>query len=188
MTHDPRASMDRSETPTSESMSGPWTLPSWAIWTAVTFTAAVFHLLIDHHLGLYGELSADMSPLKGLWALTKSLVLAWWLLLVALALVGRPGALRSTLIVTVIEGLLGDGLVAIIVAPPPSAAFPWQDLAHFTALIAGTGATWLLWRERQRRGHPAGGRWLILGTIALIVVNKALGTPLNLDAISSLPS
>lgn len=159
--------------------------PGWVVWTAVTFAAVVYHLLIDFHLGLYGQISAEMGLVKGLWGLARSLLLAWWLLLVALAIGGRPGALRATLIVVVAEGVLLQGAVAIAVAPPPSDAFPWQDIAHFAALASGGVATWMIWRERARRGVPGGGRWLVVGTVVLLVVAHVLSAPLNLEAISA---
>lgn len=159
--------------------------PAWAGWAAAAFAAATSHLLIDVHLGLYGANAADMSVVKGAWIVARSLLWGWWLLLVPLAVLGRAGALAAVMIVTAVEAFLLDGLVAIVVAPPPSAAFPWQDITHVAALVTGGVAVWRMRVARVRRPGPAGGRATIATTAALIVVTKALSAPLTIAALST---
>lgn len=157
-------------------------LPRWALWTLVAYAATVFHIFIDMHIGLFGEISDQMSVVKGFWGLTQSAVLAWWMLVTIRAANGDGPALRSSLFLTGLLAFVLNGLVALIAAPPVSDAAPWQDLAHITATVAGFMAL----RAGGRVGGPwpKGGRLLAI-SIGLVVVNAAFAAPLNLEAFSS---
>lgn len=158
--------------------------PAWLWWSVATFIATLFHLLIDVHIGLFGETSRDMSVLEGAWGLSQSALFGWWLLVTAMAATRSGAALKSSLILTGVLGLLLNGVVAVAAAPPVSDAAPWQDLAHFTAVIAGFLAVRTGLTELRERGSPPGGHLLVI-SIVLLVVNMAFGAPLNLDAIAS---
>ena len=155
----------------------------------MTFVAVTYHLVIDLRLGLYGEISDEMSFAEGAWGLATSTLLGWWLISILLGVTGHAPALRSTLILSAVVGVLLNGIVAIVVAPPPSDAYPWQDIAHFTALVAGFLATWTTRREiRHRQGlyggpDARGSPAMVIITFALIIASSALGVPLTLDAL-----
>ena len=156
----------------------------------MTFVAVTYHLVIDLHLGLYGEISDEMSVIKGAWGLATSVLLGWWLIAIVLGVTGHAPALRSTLILSAVVGFLLNGVVAIAAAPPPSDAYPWQDIAHFTALVAGGLATWTTRREiRHRQGlyggpDARGSPTMVIITVVLILGSSALGAPLTLRAIT----
>lgn len=158
--------------------------PGWLTWTVVAFAATVFHLLIDMHLGLFGEISDDMSTVKGLWGLSQSVLLGWWILVTARAAAGHGPALKASLALTGLLALVFNGLVAVAAAPPVSDAAPWQDLAHLSAIAAGFLALRSGVRELRDRGSPAGGRLLAV-TIVLVLINMAFAAPLNLQAIAN---
>ncbi len=159
-------------------------LPDWALWTLVAYAATVFHILIDIHLGLFGEISDQMSVVKGLWGLTQSVLLAWWMLVTIKAANGNAPALKCSLILTGLLALLFNGLVALAAAPPVSDAAPWQDLAHITSTVAGFMALRTGARQLGERPWPKGGRLVVI-SIGLVVVNAAFAAPLNLEAVSS---
>ncbi len=45
--------------------------------------------------------------------------------------------------------MLANGVAAVAVAPPPSSAFPYQDIAHFSCIVFGVGASAAIWRARR---------------------------------------
>lgn len=158
--------------------------PAWMLWTIVAFAATVFHVLIDAHLGLFGEISPDMSVVKGLWGLSESILLGWWVLVTVTAATGHGPSLKSSLVLTGLLALTFNGLVAVVAAPPVSDAAPWQDLAHLSAIAGGFLALRAGIREFRARGSPAGGPLLAV-SIALLLINMGVTAPLNLRAMSS---
>lgn len=149
----------------------------------VAFFATMFHFVIDLHLGIYGPVSANMSVVKGLWGLSQALLFAWWMLMTVLAIGGDGTALRSSIALTAIVAFALNGVVALIAAPPVSAAAPWQDLAHFGAVGGGFVALRTGVRELRLRGSPPGGRLLVI-SVGLLLVNVAFGIPVTLEALS----
>ncbi len=155
------------------------TVPRWVPWVALSAVAATWHMLIDVHLGLFGPAGATLSTLQGLWGLLVTVLTVWWLVAALLAVAGSGAALRCVLVLTLVRGLLLGGVVAIAAAPPPSDAFPFQDLAHLLGLGAGLVATRLLWDDVARRGWPRGGP-MLWATVGLLVAVNAAAMPLNM--------
>ncbi len=167
--------------PRNDSVAG---LPVWALWTLVAYAATVFHVLIDMHIGLFGEISDQMSVVKGFWGLTQSVLLAWWMLVTMKAANGNRVALKSSLVLTGVLAFLVNGVIALVAAPPASDAAPWQDLTHMTAAVAGLMALRSGVRQFGERPWPRGGRSLVI-SIGLVLVNAAFGAPLTLENLSS---
>jgi hypothetical protein len=151
----------------------------WLPWTAAALGATVAHLLIDYHIGLYGETSEMMSSLQAASALRQAVLIAWWLVL-AVAAVNDTGALTALFWLVVVDAAIMNGVVAFVAAPPPSAAFPYQDLAHGAALVFGVIAAVRIGRRRVELGPPANKRWLV-ATIAILVTVQVLGLALFVD-------
>jgi acyl-CoA reductase-like NAD-dependent aldehyde dehydrogenase len=97
----------------------------WIAWTAAALLASLAHVLIDSHIGLYGETSSQMSLLQAANVLLMSLFYGWWIYAVGLASMGDKSALVSTLIIVVVWVLLANGVAAVIT--------PWN---FPTAMIA----------------------------------------------------
>ena len=148
--------------------------PAWLPWTALAAFAALAHVLIDAHIGLWGETSDDMSALQAANAAVLGALYAWWMVIIGLAVQGYRAALRSALVLAVVFVGLLNGLFAFIAAPPPSAAFPYQDLAHGGSLVFGAVAGLSLWRNRTVATRD-GWSFVLPLTIALVVVREVLG-------------
>lgn len=149
---------------------------SWLPWTAAALAATVAHILIDYHIGLYGETSETMSALQAASAVRQAVLIGWWLVLAASA-VHDSGALRALFWLVVVEAALLNGAVAFIVAPPPSAGFPYQDLAHGAALVFGVIAAVRISRRRAQLDPPTPNRWLV-ATVVILVGVQILGLAL----------
>jgi hypothetical protein len=72
-----------------------------------------------------------------------------------------------------VNAFLFHGLIAIIAAPPPSAAFPFQDIAHIASLVTGAIAVVLI-RRRLPETAPGDRRYLFIGAAVLILLAQAL--------------
>lgn len=80
---------------------------------------------------------------------------------------GKQPALGALALVLLVKPVLFDGLLAFMVAPPPSAAFLYQDMAHSASLISGIVALAALRRSVGwgRWGWPS---WVVLGRRSLV--------------------
>ncbi|MEX2588435.1 MAG: hypothetical protein WD602_10660 [Actinomycetota bacterium] len=144
--------------------------PRWLPWTAVAFGATLGHTFIDYHLGLMGERAASMSVHQGAAVLSVALMFAFWLALAAAAAAGDTFALRALFWLTVLEAVLLNGALAVAAAPPPSEAFPFQDLFHLGSLTAGVLASRQIWIA-QRRAEPVGSlTWLVMVGVVIVIV------------------
>ncbi len=145
----------------------------------------LIHVLIDQHIGLWGASSDHMSALQATHVGSKGLLFGWWVLVLAWARrPAKPGAPMAVLLLVSIEGFLSEGLVALVVCPPPCAgAFPYQDLVHVANLVVGglaTGAAYLSWKRSQ---GPSG--WVLPAvTIAIIVLGSAVSGALALQTFA----
>jgi hypothetical protein len=148
----------------------------WLPWTAAALGATVAHLLIDYHIGLYGETSETMSALQAASAVRQAVLIAWWLVL-AVAAVYDSGALTALFWLVVVDAAIMNGVVAFAVAAPPSAAFPYQDLTHGAALVFGVIAAVQIGRRKTQLDRPSHNRWLV-ATIAILVGVQILGLAL----------
>jgi hypothetical protein len=120
----------------------------WIAWTAAALLASLAHELIDSHIGLYGQTSSQMSLLQAANVFLTSLIYGWWLYAVGVASTGNKSALVSALVIVVVWVLLANGVAAVAVSTPPSSAFPYQDIAHFSCIVLGVGASAAIWRAR----------------------------------------
>jgi hypothetical protein len=149
----------------------------WIAWTAALL-ASLAHVLIDSHIGLYGETSSQMSLLQAANVLLTSLIYGWWVYAVGVTSAGNKSALVSTLVIVVVWVLLVNGVAALAVAPPPSSAFPYQDIAHVSCIVLGVGASVAIWRARRSMAGEVS--WSIPVTTGIIlllafVVQSVLG-------------
>lgn len=146
----------------------------WVGWVSAALAATLWHALIDQHIGLNGPTSDSMSLHQASAALLGVAVVAWWVFMLAQAVGRRPQAVRSVLVLVVYRAVVMNGLVAFAAAPPPSAAFPYQDLAHGAALGLGLVAAYSV---TSSVGTGSWGRqgWL---TLALLVSDSAVGATL----------
>ncbi len=131
------------------------------VWVTLAFSASVWHLLIDGQIGLLGPTSETMTLLQGTSLLLDAALIGVWLFLAPGAVAGKPSALGALALLVLLEPVLFDGAVAIVVAPPPAAAFPYKDIAHVLSLVFGVTA---LLAMRQDTGWGAWSRtsWVVL--------------------------
>lgn len=126
---------------------------SWPGWVAAAVAASSWHALIDGQIGLLGSSSSVMTIGQGTALAFDALLLGWWGYLAIGAAAGNPRMIGGLALMLLLEPVLFDGAVAIAVAPPPSAAFPYQDLAHSLSLLLGLVALVAL------RRSSGWGRW-----------------------------
>lgn len=140
-------------------------------WVALAFTASIWHAFIDAQIGLLGPTSETMTLAQGAALIFDALLIGWWVYVALEGFSGNERALGALALLLLVEPVLFDGLVAFMVAPPPSAAFPYQDLAHSLSLISGIVALVALRRSVGwgRWGWPS---WVALG---LTIVGSAVG-------------
>lgn len=151
---------------------------TWTAWTAAALTTSLIHVLIDLHIGLYGETSLQMTPLQAANLFVTSLVYGWWMHTVAVASSGDCSALLSALAVTVLWAFLWNGLKGFIVSPPPSSAFPYQDLAHILSLVFGAAAGVATWGAVRSGGSAMSWTLPVVTGVVLLsafVVQSVLG-------------
>lgn len=148
-------------------------LERWLPWTAAAFAATISHLLIDQHIGLYGASSEEMSAMQAMNILRHAVLAGFWLA-AAGAASRNADARRALMWLVVVDAAVLNGIVAFAVAPPPSAAFPYQDIAHGAALIFGLIASLALARSLVEVPSPTGRAWRT-GIVAVIAGNQAAG-------------
>lgn len=142
-------------------------------WAALAFTASIWHAFIDAHIGLLGPTSETMTLAQGAALIFDVMLIGWWIYMALEAFSGDERALGALALLLVVEPVLFDGLVAFAVAPPPSAAFPYQDLAHSLSLVSGITALVALRRSLGwgRLGWPS---WVALGLKVVSSITGAL--------------
>lgn len=155
---------------TSHEAADPSEPPRWLGWTAVAFGAVLGHTLVDYHLGLLGEPSPTMSVHEGAAVLALALLFGFWLAVSAAAAGGDAFALRAVFWLTILEAVLLNGVLAVAAAPPPSDAFPFQDLFHFGALIPGVLAARQMWRAQKHMRQEGSLTWLVMVGVVILIV------------------
>lgn len=143
-------------------------------------TAVLLHVLVDFHIGLYGPSSAVMSAAQAANAFRVSLTAGGWLVALAVAMRGSRTATACALAFVAVWVLFVNGLVAFLVVPPPSAAFPYQDVAHVGGIVFGGLATYALWRQLDRQDGSVDRRYVLLALAWLFVLGPALGVFVHL--------
>src|SRR5215210_234398 len=122
---------------------------AWIAWTSAALVASLVHVLVDFHIGLYGGMSSRASSLQAANLFFTSLVYGWWIYSAAVAATGDKPALVSALVIAVLWAFLWNGVVGLAVSPPPSSAFPYQDIAHTSSIVFGAGASASIWRASR---------------------------------------
>lgn len=107
------------------------------------------------------------------------LVIAAWGVSLATAATGARSGLSAALAFAVGWAGLLNGAVAVAAAPPPSAGFPYQDIAHVASLVLGALAGAATWRERQRSGVGT-SRLAVAAAVALMLAALAVQAVLGL--------
>jgi hypothetical protein len=131
--------------PGSRTLREPW------LWLSIlVFASCLTHLLVDLKIGIYGETSETLTLWDGLNAGLYALLFATWSFVLAMATWGDKSALAAAFSLAALWGALGNGVVSLFIAPPPSLGFPYQDLAHFGSLIFGTLASIATWKAMRR--------------------------------------
>ena len=148
-------------------------------WTTAAFSATLAHLLIDQHIGLYGSTSESMTGWEAANVGRHAVLAALWVG-VAVAATDSADARRALLWLVVVDAALLNGAVAFLAAPPPSAAFPFQDLSHGLALVMGVVAAVVLVRSLPDVGPPRGRGWRT-ATAGVLIAVQAVGFLFFLD-------
>jgi len=142
---------------------------TWLWFNGAALMFSLAHLFIDTHIGLFGRTSLEMSGMTAVNILLSSLIFGWWAVALGLAGQQNRAGLVAALALSFGWAFLGNGLVAFVAAPPPSAAFPYQDLAHFGSFVCGGLAAVATWRE-VKAAAGAFHWWLPGGAIVLTVM------------------
>jgi hypothetical protein len=96
------------------------------------------------------------------------------------------GGLSSAFVLSLLWAFLGHGAIAIMAAPPPSAAFPYQDITHFGSLIFGGLAAYATWKAMRASAMPF-NRLFVVITAVLIVATMAVNGMLALSNLAAMP-
>jgi len=151
---------------------------AWIAWTSAALVASLVHVLVDLHIGLYGETSSRVSWLQAANLFSTSLVYGWWIYAAAVAATGDKSALVSALVIAVLWAFLWNGVVGLAVSPPPSSAFPYQDIAHASSIVFGACAGVSIWRvSRSIDAEVSWAMPIVAGVVLLLafVVQSVLG-------------
>jgi hypothetical protein len=159
----------------------------WLVFSAAVLAASLAHVLIDYHIGLYGTSSATMQPLQAAHVLCTCLVYAWWAIVLGVAYGNNRSAMVSALVVAMGWAVVWNGAVGLIISPPPSSAFPYQDIAHGANILLGCVAANFIWQKLQI--NPISIHWLMPSlTLGLLVVVCVVQSVLGLAHRASMPT
>ena len=142
-------------------------VPAWLGLNLAALTASLAHQFIDAHLGLSGVTSPIMSGLQAGNILLTCLVIACWSLSLATAQSGMRAGLSGAFTLAIGWALLGNGAVFVL-APPPSPAFPYQDIAHFSSLIFGGLAAYTTSQELKKPGVAVSWRFIGMAVVLML--------------------
>jgi hypothetical protein len=132
---------------TRSAITSPIAVQRWLTMTVLAFAASLAHLFIDVHIGLFGPSAPEISPLQILNVALLTSIFTYWAWAMAYAQAGSASALATVVVFSAFWAAFANGAVALVVAPPPSLGFPYQDIAHGLSLVFGTLATFLAWPE-----------------------------------------
>src|SRR5262249_27164078 len=124
--------------------------------------------------------SAVMGAAQALNIATLGLIYGWWAWALAGAARGERSGLVATFALSGLWSFLGNGVLGLAGAPPPTAALPHQDAAHLGNIVCGGLALWALW-PAVRAGRAAGDWRAVLIPLALLVSSYFLNTILFLS-------
>jgi hypothetical protein len=148
--------------------------PNWVLLSVIALAFTLAHVMVDLHIGLFGESSNSMAPLQAANLFLTGLVVAWWSATLALAVGGSSVGFSGAFVMAIGWAFLNHGAVPIAVAPPPSAAFPYQDISHFGSLIFGGWAAYAVWREMRTLRIPFERRSVIFAS-GVILITAVVG-------------
>lgn len=141
----------------------------------VALTVVLLHVLIDFHIGLFGESSQVMTMAQAANAFQFALTAGGWMVALTFAMRGSRTGTVSALAIVAVWGFIINGLVAFLLVPPPSAAYPYQDLSHLGGILFGGLATYTLWEQLKRQENTIDRRYLLLTLVWLFILSPALG-------------
>lgn len=141
----------------------------------IALTVVLLHVLIDFHIGLFGETSQVMTLAQAANAFQFALMAAGWMVALTIAMRGSRTGTACAIAIVAVWGLILNGLVAFLLVPPPSAAYPYQDLTHIGGILFGGLATYTLWEQLKRQEGAIDRRYLLLTLVWLFILSPALG-------------
>lgn len=150
-----------------------WAEGKWFPLSIWALSISLAHVLIDFHIGLFGETSKNMSMLEALNVATTAGIYGFWAWAIAGARNKEVPAISTALVFALVQSALINGLVAFFAAPPPSSAYPFQDLTHLGSLAAGSMAGLGLWSLRSKSSR-AGSRLPFIS--AFVIIGLSLAT------------
>lgn len=145
------------------------------IVNGVALAVVLLHVLIDYHIGLYGASSEIMTPAQAANALRIAVTASGWMIALGVSMRGSRTGTACALAFVVVWGFTFNGLVAFLVVPPPSAAFPYQDIAHVGGIVFGGLAAYVLWRRMRRLEGTLDRRYLFVALGWLLIIAPILG-------------
>jgi hypothetical protein len=110
-----------------------------------------------------------MSVPEAVSVFASALAYGGWGYALAAANERDKASLTNAFIYVVFWSFIANGVVAVLVVPPPSAAFPYQDIAHFGNVIFGGLGAYACWRAMAAAPAPAHGRGLLINSAVLIL-------------------
>ena len=113
----------------------------------MAFSSSLSHLFVDFHIGLFGPSSLSMSLPQASLAAAFGVLYGWWAFSLGAARHGSSSGLVAAFAFAIGWAFCVNGLIAMLVAPPPSAGFPYQDITHVGSLIFGGAAAYGLWQK-----------------------------------------
>jgi 4-amino-4-deoxy-L-arabinose transferase-like glycosyltransferase len=155
---------------------------AWLLLGILALVSCLAHLLVDLRIGIYGETSPTLTPWDGALAGVNALSIGVWAYALSIALAGDRTGLVATALFALIHGALGNGMLSLFIAPPPSLGFPYQDIAHFASLAFGTSAAIATWLE-VRRTEGRVRAILPALPLALLVVTALVTSRVRRDAL-----
>ena len=145
--------------------------PQWLWSGALALAFSLMHVLLDYHVGLFGQTSSELSWVQAALVLLLGLLYAWWG--VSFAMAGgsawQAAGLAGLLWLSLLWSFLANGVAGVFACLPPcSSAFPYQDIVHFGNIIFGGWAAYSTWTAL--RAARTGIRWqAALVPLALVV-------------------
>jgi hypothetical protein len=149
-------------------------LSNWRLFNAIAIVASLAHVLIDFHIGLFGATSKLMSVPEAASVFATALAYGGWGYALATANAQDKSRLASLFAYVVFWSFLANGVIAVLIVPPPSAAFPYQDIAHVSNVIFGGLGAYATWKALE--ASPGNLMWaaprLHIGLLLLAYIGQ----------------
>jgi hypothetical protein len=146
---------------------------NWLTLNSLAFIATLSHFFIDIQIDLFGSAPDTLAPLQAINIAVTAILFGVWAHNLGLGGRGSKNGLVTAFIFSLLWAVVANGLVALIVAPPPSHGFPYQDIAHGLSLILGGAAAYVTWQEIKSDSRPVRMWGFPSLAIALIVAALA---------------